>query len=58
MKTLLASLLASLFALSALSAHAAPLPAGSAAIDSDSASLPANEDKDKEKDKDGGKKAD
>ncbi|MGH8668814.1 MAG: hypothetical protein ACREUN_08720 [Burkholderiales bacterium] len=57
MKTLLASLLAALFALAALSAFAAaPIASGMGAEPQNS--LPADEDKDKDKEPDGGKKSD
>lgn len=55
MKTLLASLLAAVFSLAAVSAYAAaPVAAGMS--DASQTSLPNEEDKDK--DKDGGKKSD
>jgi hypothetical protein len=57
MKALLATLIASLFALAAVSAHAAAPLAGLS--DHPGQTSPANdEDKDKDKDKDGGKKSD
>ena len=57
MKALLASLLAALFTLAAVSAYAtAPAAPGMSAPEK--ISLPADEDKDKDKDKDGGKKSD
>jgi hypothetical protein len=55
MKALLASLIASLFALAAVSAHAAAPLAGLS--DHPGQTSPAN-DEDKDKDKDGGKKSD
>jgi hypothetical protein len=56
MKALLASLIASLFALAAVSAHAA-VPAAAGVSDHPGQTSLAN-DEDKDKDKDGGKKSD
>jgi hypothetical protein len=55
MKTVLASLIASLFALAALSAHAAPAATGMSAY---AGPTTLSNDEDKDKDKDGGKKSD
>jgi hypothetical protein len=58
MKALLAGLVASLFALAAVSAYAAA-PAAAGMNDYPGQASPANDDdKDKDKDKDGGKKPD
>lgn len=58
MKTLLASLLATVFALAAVSAFAASAVGSPSFGAAPHASAPADEDKDKDKDKDGGKKSD
>ena len=56
MKALLASLLAAMFALAAVSAYATtPI---STSVGEPQTSAPSDEDKDKDKDKDGGKKSD
>ena len=55
MKALLASLLAAVFALAALSSYTAPAAAGMSAAPH---TLAAGDDDDKDKDKEGGKKSD
>jgi hypothetical protein len=51
MKAMLAAVLAALFGLIALTAHAAPLPQPGAQSPDIQAPLPSDEDKDKDKDK-------